>query len=201
MQARRGKSIIMVGTKTFARMTEEQFAVTLLEKEHEHKKLLKQQEDELHQRSKEEMNAKIRDIELKHKVALQQRDHKMALQAKELQIKELELIEAKMRQETTAVHHHEYPATQLGLPRPAYTAPSFNYATGNKDHCMYVYIYRERSQHNKGPCPKSLWKNYVIMTLTFYPPSPALNVTAFQHKFNTETLILLHLAYTFGIHL
>ena len=26
-------------------------------------------------------------------------------------------------------------------------------------------------------------------------------VTEFQHRFNTETLILLHLAYTFGIHL
>ena len=41
------------------------------------------------------------------------------------------------------------------------------------------------------------------MTLTFYPPPPPppLNVTAFQHRFNTETLILLHLAYIFGIHL
>ena len=39
----------------------------------------------------------------------------------------------------------------------------------------------------------------VIMMLTFYPPLPPfLNVTAFQHTFNT---ILLHLAYTFSIHL
>ena len=34
--------------------------------------------------------------------------------------------------------------------------------------------------------------------LTFYP---SLNVTAVQHRFNTESLILLHLAYTFGVHL
>ena len=31
----------------------------------------------------------------------------------------------------------------------------------------------------------------VIMTFTF-TPSPSLNVTAVQHRFNTETLILLH---------
>ena len=41
----------------------------------------------------------------------------------------------------------------------------------------------------------------VIMTLTFYPPPPPLNVTAFQYRFNTETLILLYLGYTFGIYL
>ena len=49
----------------------------------------------------------------------------------------------------------------------------------------------------QSPCGKI----NVIMTLTFYPPPPSLNVTAVQHRFNTETLILLHLAYTFGIHL
>ena len=109
MQARRGKSVIMVGTKAFARMTEERFAAILMEKEHEHKRLLiqKQQEDELRRNMQEEMNTKIRDLE--HKVALQERDHKMALQEKELQIKELELNKAKMRQEPTAVHHHKRP--------------------------------------------------------------------------------------------
>ena len=47
----------------------------------------------------------------------------------------------------------------------------------------------------------------LAMTLAFYPPSPpSLNVTAFQHfchRFNTESQILFHLAYTlhFGVHL
>ena len=109
MQARRGKNIIMVGTKAFARMTEEKFAATLAEKEHEHKRLLKQQEDELRRRNKKEMNAKIRDMEL---------EHKMALKEKELQIKELQLNKAKMRQETFAVHHHKRPATLSSLTAP-----------------------------------------------------------------------------------
>ena len=116
MQARRGKSIIMVGTKAFARMTEAQFAATLMEKEHEHKRLLKQQEDELHQKIEEEMNTKIRDLE--HKVVLQERDYKMALQEKELQIKELELNKARTRQETTAVHHHKRPFSHQTSPPP-----------------------------------------------------------------------------------
>ena len=42
----------------------------------------------------EEMDAKIKDLELRHKVALQERDHKMALREKELLIKELELNKA-----------------------------------------------------------------------------------------------------------
>ena len=34
------------------------------------------------------------------------------------------------------------------------------------------------------------------------PPPPSLNVTAFRHRFNTETLILLHFSlHIFGIHL
>ena len=41
----------------------------------------------------------------------------------------------------------------------------------------------------------------MMLTLIFIIPSPSLNVTVFQHRFNTEILILLHLAYTFGIHL
>ena len=107
MQARRGKSVIMVGTKTFARMTEEQFAAILVEKECEYMRLLKQQKDELRRKMQEEMNTKLRDLSLEHKVALQERDHKMALQEKELQIKELELNKARMRQETSAASHHE----------------------------------------------------------------------------------------------
>ena len=41
------------------------------------------------------------------------------------------------------------------------------------------------------------------MMLTFYPPPlPLLMSQHFnQHRFNTEILILLHLAYTLGIHL
>ena len=41
------------------------------------------------------------------------------------------------------------------------------------------------------------------MMLTFNPPLPSnsLNILAFQHRFNTEIMVLLHLAYTFGIHL
>ena len=51
MQARRGKSIIMVGTKLFVKMTEEQFAAALRENEEEHKRLLKEKEDELQKRN------------------------------------------------------------------------------------------------------------------------------------------------------
>ena len=36
----------------------------------------------------------------------------------------------------------------------------------------------------------------MMLILNFYPPPPSLNVIAFQYRFNTETLILLHLAYT-----
>ena len=54
MQARRGKNIIMVGTKMFMRMTEHAFK----EKEEEYKKLLKEKEDEL-QRIKEEQAAQV----------------------------------------------------------------------------------------------------------------------------------------------
>ena len=41
----------------------------------------------------------------------------------------------------------------------------------------------------------------MTLALIFIPPPPSLNVTAFQHRFNTETLIPLHLVYTFSIHL
>ena len=50
MLARRGKSIIMVGTKMFARMTEH----ALKEKEEECKRLLKEKEDELQKQIQEE---------------------------------------------------------------------------------------------------------------------------------------------------
>ena len=55
----------------------------------------------------------------------------------------------------------------------------------------------------KGLVQSPYGKINVIMTLKFYPPPPppSLNVIVFQHRFNTKTLILLHLAYTFGIHL
>ena len=42
----------MVGTKVFARMTEEQFAAALEEKEEEYKRLLKEKEDEVRQNAK-----------------------------------------------------------------------------------------------------------------------------------------------------
>ena len=54
MQARRGKNIIMVGTKMFVRMTQHAFK----EKEEEYKKLLKEKEDEL-QRIKEQQAAQV----------------------------------------------------------------------------------------------------------------------------------------------
>ena len=88
MQARRGKNIIMVGTKTFARMTEEQFAAALREKDEECKRLLKEREDELRRRMEEEMD--IREKDLKHQVEIQQT---------QLQMKELELRNVRMRQE------------------------------------------------------------------------------------------------------
>ena len=91
MQARRGKSIIMVGTKAFARMTEEQFAATLMEKDEECKRLLKEREDELRRRMEEEMDIRVKD--LKHRVEIQQT---------QLQVKELELRNARLRQETSS---------------------------------------------------------------------------------------------------
>ena len=60
-------------------MTEEQSAAALRENEEEHKWLLKEEEDELQKRMQEEMDAKIKDLEFRYKVALQERDHKMAL--------------------------------------------------------------------------------------------------------------------------
>ena len=107
MQARRGKSTIMVGTKMFAQMTDEQFAATLREKEEQYKRSLKEQEYELRRRIQEEMDAKMKDLE--HKVALQ--ENKMALQEKNLQIKELELRNARI-QETIS---HPFPGNQLAL--------------------------------------------------------------------------------------
>ena len=37
----------------------------------------------------------------------------------------------------------------------------------------------------------------IIITIKCLPPPPSLNVTAFQHRFNTEALILLH----FSLHI
>lgn len=54
MQARRGKNVIIVGTKMFMRMTEHAFK----EKEEEYKKLLKEKEDEL-QKIKEQQAAQV----------------------------------------------------------------------------------------------------------------------------------------------
>ena len=45
----------------------------------------------------------------------------------------------------------------------------------------------------KGLVQSPCGKINVNMMLIFYPPPPSLNVTAFQHRFNTETLILLHM--------
>ena len=59
MQARRGKSIIMVGTKIFARMTEH----ALKEKEEECKRLLKEKEDELQKRIQEEKDRQVKVIQ------------------------------------------------------------------------------------------------------------------------------------------
>ena len=170
MQARRGKSILMVGTKTFARMTEEQFAVILMEEKEEYKRLSKEREDELRQKMQEEMNTKIALMEkehyehkklmkqqedelrrkmqeemnrrdLEHKVALQERDHKMALQEKELRIKELELNKTKMRQETPEVYRHKRPAIDSSL----------DYKTG-KDHYNTVVLRGSLLRQ-----PKLLW--------------------------------------------
>ena len=69
-------------------------------------------------------------------------------------------------------------------------------------------VYRSREEHlvgcilHQGLVQSPCGKINIIMMLTFYPPPPpSLNVTAFQHRFNTESLILFHLAYTFGIYL
>ena len=88
MQARQGKNIIMVGMKTFARMKEDQFATALKEKEEKYKRLLKEEKDELQRKLQDQLHMK--DLE-----------HKVALQEKELKIKELEQTNAKMRQEAT----------------------------------------------------------------------------------------------------
>ena len=64
--------------------------------------------------------------------------------------------------------------------------------------CTCKCIHAMEDLFRGSPCGKI----NVIMTLTFYP-LPSLNVTAFQHRFNTETLILLHAfsVHTFGIDL
>ena len=92
MQARQGKNIIIVGTKTFTRMREEQFAAALKEKEEEHKRLLKEEKDELRRKMQEEFDAKLHVQDLEHKVSLQE---------KELKIKELEQSNAKLGQKAT----------------------------------------------------------------------------------------------------
>ena len=101
MQARRGKSVIMVGTK----MTEEQFAATLREKEEEYQRLLKEREDELRRRMEEEMDIQLKD--LKHRVEIQQT---------QLEVKELELRNARMRQETGS-NPNSFPPTNTHMHR------------------------------------------------------------------------------------
>ena len=88
MQVRQGKNIITVGIRTFARMKEDQFATALKEKEEKYKRLLKEEKDELQRKLQDQLH--INDLE-----------HKVALQEKELKIKELKQTNAKMRQETT----------------------------------------------------------------------------------------------------
>ena len=115
MQARRGKSVIMVGTK----MTEEQFVAALREKEEEYRRLLNEREDELRRRM-QEMNTKmtLMEKEYEHKnTEIRDLEHKVALQEKELQKKELELNKAKMRQ-PPAVLYHKPPAILSSLIAP-----------------------------------------------------------------------------------
>ena len=77
VQTRLGKNIIMVEAKIFARMREEQFAAVLREKEEEHKRILKEEKDELVQRKLQvEMESKLH---LEHEVALQEKELKTML--------------------------------------------------------------------------------------------------------------------------
>jgi hypothetical protein len=92
MQARRGKSVIMVGAK----MTEEQLAAVLREKEEQYERLLKEREDELRRRMEEEMYMKMKDLK-----------HRVEIQETQLQIKELELRNARMTQETGSPVLHD----------------------------------------------------------------------------------------------
>ena len=67
---------------------------------------------------------------------------------------------------------------------------------------IIVYCSLDPYVHVRGLVQSPCGKINVIMTLTFHPPlPPSLNVTVFQYRFNIETVILLHLAYTFGISL
>ena len=127
MQARRGKSVIMVGTKVFAKMTEEQFATALRERDEEYERLLKEKENELRQNMQEEMDTKIKDLE--HKI--QERDHKMALQEKELRIMALEQDRARMS------HKNEMPTSLLPTYMTALYKPSDGYSIGKISLCNY----------------------------------------------------------------
>ena len=89
MQARRGKSTI--------------FASALMEKEMEHKRLLKEREEELQERMQKEMKARIKGLESKHE---------MALRKLELRIKELELVNASLRMQLQGMMSFQSPDSQ-----------------------------------------------------------------------------------------
>ena len=99
MQARRGKSKIMVGTKRFARMTQEQFTAVLKEKEEEHKRSLKEKDEE-YKRSLKEKEDELR-RRMQEEIDVKMKDHMIALRESQLQVKELEL---KLKYETESRH-------------------------------------------------------------------------------------------------
>ena len=110
MQARRGKSKIMVGTKMFAKMTQEQFTAVLKEKEEEHKRSLKEKDEEYKRSLKEKdeeykRSLKEKEDELRRRmqeeIDLKMKDHMIALRESQLQVKELEL---KIKRETESRH-------------------------------------------------------------------------------------------------
>ena len=97
MQARRGKSKILVGTKNISRMTEEQFTAALKKKEEEYKRLLYEEKENVKTRIQNEMESDLKDLE--HKVALLEKERDLLLKENELHEKDLELRIAR-RQET-----------------------------------------------------------------------------------------------------
>ena len=119
MQARRGKSVIMVGTK----MTEKQFAAALREKEEEYKRLLKEQKDEQRRRMEEEVDIQLKDLK-----------HQVEIQKTQLQVKELELRDAGMKQEFQTGSYYDSqkinvsrippPSILQSSPLPQYHHPS-----------------------------------------------------------------------------
>ena len=99
MQVRRGKSKIMVGTKMFAKMTQEQFTAALKEKEEEHKRSLKEKDEE-YKRSLKEKEDELR-RRMQEEIDVKMKDHTIALRESQLQVKELEL---KIKHETESRH-------------------------------------------------------------------------------------------------